>query len=78
MMLSLSHSVLLQDGVYDCTWSESIDTHLAFALGNGSVNVRCAACCDCYSCCCLRTRHTRSDLRSRSELKLMGAHRLRM
>ena len=29
----------VQDGVYDCTWSESIDTHLAFALGNGSVNV---------------------------------------
>lgn len=27
------------DGVYDCTWSESIDTHLAFALGNGAVNV---------------------------------------
>jgi len=29
----------VQDGVYDCMWSESIDTHLAFALGNGSVNV---------------------------------------
>ncbi len=27
------------DGVYDCSWSESIDTHLAFALGNGSVCV---------------------------------------
>ena len=31
-----------QDGVYDCTWSEAIDTHLAFALGNGSVCVSAA------------------------------------
>jgi len=43
-VLQLQHGLLTPtavfdtaDGVYDCTWSESIDTHLAFALGNGSV-----------------------------------------
>ena len=28
-----------RDGVYDCTWSEMVDTHLAFASGDGSVRI---------------------------------------
>jgi len=45
-VLQLQHGILTPtavfdtpDGVYDCTWSESVDTHLAFALANGSVNL---------------------------------------
>lgn len=26
-------------GAYDCSWSESVESHLAFACGDGSVHV---------------------------------------
>ncbi len=32
-------SIETKDGVYDCTWSEANDMHLAFACGDGSVNL---------------------------------------
>ncbi len=28
-----------KDGVFDCTWSEAVDGHLAFATGDGAVRI---------------------------------------
>lgn len=32
-------SVETKDGVYDCAWSEAVNTHLAFVSGDGSVSL---------------------------------------
>jgi len=32
-------SVEAKDGVFDCSWSEAVDSHLAFASGDGSVRL---------------------------------------